>query len=721
MAKKMHSKRRSVAKCPQIMQMEWLECGAACLTMIMAAHGKWVPLEQVRSDCGVSRDGSNAKNILQAARAHGMTAKGFRIEPDEFDGIPLPCIIHWNFNHFVVFMGFKGNQAILNDPARGNVKVPMDEFNRSFTGIALTFEPTADFKKGGKPKSILEFARSRMRGMTLPLIFIVLTGIVTAILGVINPVFSRIFIDRVLSGTNPGWLYWMLLAMLGIALIQFLVTFFQSVYLLKIEGKFAITANAQFLWHVLRLPMEFFSQRMAGDIAMRQDSNQLIASTLLHTIAPQLLNFAMLIIYLVVMLRYSIILTIVGLVTVVLNIALSFIISKKRIAITRVQARDQGKLAGATVAGIDMIETLKSAGAENGFFEKWSGYQASANTASVRFARTNQFLGGIPELLQQVSDLVVLGLGVYFIINGQFTVGMFMAFQGFLRAFMEPVNSIVGAGQVVQEMRTDMERIEDVLKYKADIPEVRTSKDGTYSKLSGAMTMKDVCFGYSKLSAPLLEHFDLELKPGASVAFVGTSGCGKSTLAKLISGLYKPWSGEICFDRKPLAQIPHEVVTASLAVVDQDITIFGDTLSNNLKMWDKSIEDFEMILAAKDAQIHEDIMLRENGYNYTLLEGGRDFSGGQRQRMEIARVLAQDPSIIILDEATSALDAKTEQKVMDAIKRRDITCIIIAHRVSTIRDCDEIIVMDKGKVMERGTHEALIKNDGFYKKLITTE
>jgi ABC-type bacteriocin/lantibiotic exporter with double-glycine peptidase domain len=386
-----------------------------------------------------------------------------------------------------------------------------------------------------------------------------------------------------------------------------------------------------------------------------------------------------------------------------------------------VQARDQGKLAGSTVAGIDMIETLKASGAENGYFETWAGYQAAANSASVRFTKTNQYLGGLPGLLQKLSDLTVLGLGVYFIMNNQFTVGMLLAFQGFLSSFMNPVNSLVRSGQVIQEMRTDMERIEDVLKYKSDVPTARVEKDKEYRKLSGNLSMKDITFGYSKLAPPLLEHFDLELKAGSSVAFVGSSGCGKSTLAKLISGLYKPWDGEICFDGTPVQDVPHEVITGSLAVVDQDITIFEDSVSNNLKMWDKSIEDFEMILAAKDAQIHEDIMLRENGYNYNLMEGGKEFAGGPRQRMEIARVLSQDPSIIILDEATSALDAKTEQEVMEAVKRRDITCIIVAHRLSTIRDCDEIIVLHQGKVMERGTHDVLMKNNGFYTKLITTE
>ncbi|MDR2394677.1 MAG: NHLP family bacteriocin export ABC transporter peptidase/permease/ATPase subunit [Treponema sp.] len=708
--------------CPQIMQMEWLECGAASLTMVLAYHGKWLPLEQVRKDCGVSRDGSNAKNILRAARTYGLTAKGFRMEPEGLKTLPLPCIIHWNCNHFVVFRGFKGPFALLNDPARGEgIKVTWEEFDKSFTGIALTFEPNQDFVKGGKPPSIWGFVASRMQGMGPPFIFIILTGILTAFLGIVNPVFSRVFIDRILSGISPGWLWGLLQLMLGAALIQFIVSLLQSVYFLKVEGKFAVTANIQFLTQVFKLPMEFFSQRMARDIALRQESNQDVAATLLHILGPQILNLAMLIFYFLVMFRYSLPLTLVGVTAVLINVGIARMVSLKRIAITQVQARDQGKLASATIAGIDMIETLKSSGAENRYFEQWSGHQASVNAASVRFTKLNHLLGELPILFEKLSGLLVLGLGVHFIIRGHFTTGMLLAFQSFLTSFIEPVNSLVEAGQAIQEMTTDMERIEDVMNYPVDIPAVKAVKDKAYHKLSGSLSLKNVTFGYSRLAAPLVENFNLELAAGSRVAFVGASGCGKSTLGKLISGLYTPWSGEITFDGIPLREIPREVITSSLAVVDQDITIFEDTIHNNIKMWDKSIEDFEMILAAKDAQIHEDIVVRENGYNYQLMEGGKDFSGGQKQRMEIARILAQDPTIVILDEATSALDAKTEYDVMEAIKRRDITCIIVAHRLSTIRDCDEIIVLDKGKVVERGTHEDLFKNKRVYTRLIQTE
>lgn len=472
------------------------------------------------------------------------------------------------------------------------------------------------------------------------------------------------------------------------------------------------------------MPMEFFSQRMAGDIQQRQSANATIANNLVNTFAPLVLNTAMMIFYLIVMIRYNWILTLVGVVSILLNLIMSRIISKKRVNITRVQMRDEGKLAGSTVAGIEMIETIKASGAENGYFEKWSGYQASVNTQQVKFAKLNEYLGMIPNLVSQLANTVVLILGVLFAIRGEFTVGMIMAFQGFLTSFTQPAMTLITAGQTLQEMRTQMERVEDVMEYPTDVNyenENDTQDDAEYDKLSGTVELKNVTFGYSRLAEPLIENFNLTLKPGSRVAFVGGSGCGKSTLSKLISGLYQPWSGEILFDGKPMKDIDRSVFTGSLAVVDQDIILFEDTIRNNIKMWDTSIEDFEMILAAKDAQLHEDIMQRDGGYDYVITEGGKDFSGGQRQRMEIARVLAQDPTIIILDEATSALDAKTEYEVVRSIKDRGITCIVVAHRLSTIRDCDEIIVMDHGKVVERGTHDELYALNGYYTQLVSNE
>ena len=711
-----------VAKVPVVMQLEALECGAACLCMLMAYYEKWIPLEQVRRDCGVSRDGSKASNVLKAARGYGMVARGFRYEPEDLRAKgKFPCIIHWDFNHFVVCDGFRGNKVYLNDPAKGAYSVSLEVFDRSFTGICLLIEPGEGFEPGGKPKSVLAFAKKRLEGTEAAIAFVTLTTVITSLAGILSAGFSRVFLDQLLTGRDPEWVGPFFLGLGLLTAIQLVSAWVQAVYSLRLSGKMAVVGNASYMWKVLKLPMEFFSQRMAGDVQQRQGANASIAENVVNTVAPLLLSTAMMVFYFVVMIRYSWLLTLVGLSTVLINVWLSRVISEKRINVTRVMMRDQGKLASATVSGVEMIETIKASGAENGFFEKWSGYQASVNTQSVRFARVSEYLGMIPAILSTLSSTAVLILGVWLTMRGAFTVGMIMAFQGFLSSFLAPAGQIISAGQTMQEMRTSMERIEDVMEYPDDPALAAAGGGEDFGKLSGTLTMRGVTFGYSRLAPPLIENFDLELKQGRRVAFVGASGCGKSTLAKLISGLYQPWSGEILFDGKPIDRIDRSVFTGSVAVVDQDIILFEDTIANNIKMWDNSIEDFEMILAARDAQLHEDIMQREGGYQYRLTEGGKDFSGGQRQRMEIARVLAQDPSIIIMDEATSALDAKTEYEVVRSIRDRGITCVVIAHRLSTIRDCDEIVVMDRGRVVERGTHDELMALNGLYRQLVTSE
>ena len=715
---------KGYAKVPSIIQMEELECGAACLAMVLAYYGKWVSLEQVRLECGVSRDGSNARNILLAARNYGMEAKGFRYQPEELKQVgTFPCIIHWNFNHFVVLNGFRGDKVSINDPAKGTVLLTMEEFDKAFTGVCLRFEPSERFTPGGKPESIWAFARERLRNTGPAIAFVILTTVIISIIGAINPVFARVFLDRLITGRNPEWLTPFLLGMAGLAVVQIAVDLVKTLQSLKIEGKLAVTASSGFMWHILHLPMEFFAQRMAGDISNRRTANENIASALIDTIAPLLLDFAMLIFYLVVMMRYSLLLTVVGVLSIVLNLAMATLISKERVNITRVQLRDISKLSGATVSGIEMIETIKASGAENGYFQRWAGYQAAVNSATVRYSKLNQYFGSIPGVISGIANVAVLSLGVWLTMQGRFTAGMILAFQGLFSAFAEPAQNLISAGQSIQEMRSSMERIQDVLRYRTDVSAntANPSAEQEYDKLRGNIELCNVTFGYSRLAPPLIENFSMTVGPGQRVAFVGPSGCGKSTLLKVISGLYQPWSGEILFDGKPRETYPHEVIASSLAVVDQDVTLFEDTVRNNIKMWDESIEDFAMLMAARDAQIHSDIMQRENGYDGRVLSGGADWSGGQRQRLEIARVLAQDPTIVILDEATSALDAKTEHEVVRSINDRGVTCVVIAHRLSTIRDCDEIIVLNRGKVVERGTHDELYARGGLYAQLVSNE
>ena len=713
-----------VVRVPQVIQMEDLECGAAALTMVLAYYNKWIPLEQVRRDCGISRDGSNADNVMRAAQGYGLTVE--LSHPDAEEIIhhgQFPCIIQWNDTHYLVLDGFRHGKAYVSDPAFGAYTVELENFGFCYTGTCLNFCPGESFEPSGKPKSIWRFARRKLAGCGAAFALVVISTVISSLTGLITPGMTKVFSDRLLTGQNPEWFGPFMAIMAALAAVELTVTWIESVYSLKANGKIAVVGNSEYMWHVLRLPMEFFSQRMAGDICGRRQQNAMIASTLINSFAPLVLQSIMMIFYLVVMVRYSWQLSLIGIASIVVNFFVSAYIAKKRTNIMLITNRDSGKLSGSTIAGIEMVESIKASGAENGYFEKWSGYQASVNAGTVEFTKLNTYVGMIPSIVSTVTDTLIFMGSVWLCMRGEWTVGMIAAFSGFLNAFTTPALMLVDVSQMVQEMRSDMERIEDVMDYPTDVPETSALPDENteYDKLSGKIELRHVTFGYSPLAAPLIEDFSMTLEPGQRVAFVGSSGCGKSTLAKLISGLYKPWSGEILFDGKPIDEIDRSVFTGSLSVVDQDITIFEDTIADNIKMWDNSIEDFEMILAARDAQIHEDIMQRDGGYRYKLAEGGKDLSGGQRQRLEIARVLSQDPTAIILDEATSALDAKTEYDVVRSISERGITCIVIAHRLSTIRDCDEIIVLDHGHVVERGTHDELYARGGAYAQLVTSD
>lgn len=715
---------RGAPKVPVIMQMESLECGAACLAMVLAYYGKWIPLEQVRVDCGVSRDGANAGNMLRAARGYGLQAKGYRYETETLRKKgTFPCIIHWNFRHFVVLTKFRGNRAYLCDPAKGSYSVPIEVFDESFTGICLMLSPGENFVRSGKPKSVLAFARKRLRGAGTSIAFVVLASLAAALFGVLKPAASRFFLDRLLTGVNANWFYPFIGIISALAALELLVSAVSVLMSNRLNARMEACSSSLFFWKVLHLPMEFFSQRMAGDILDRHASNATIAETLVNTLAPLFLNMVMVIVYLVFMLKYSCLLTLVGLVAILLNLTMSHVMAHMRINVIRVKMQHEGKLNAATVAGIEMIETIKASGAEHGFFERWTSYQAGVNTQAIRYAKIDQYMGLIPAGISALSNTLVMALGVLLTMQGEFTIGMVMAFQGFLTAFSAPASSLIESGQRLQEMRSEMERVEDVMEYSTDPLFEGTGDEAAESrkKLSGDISIKGVSFGYSRLENPMIEDFNLTVKAGSKVAIVGPSGCGKSTAAKLIAGLYQPWSGEILYDGKPVRKIDRGVFTGSLAVVDQEIILFEDTIADNIRLWDDSIDDFQVIQAARDAQLHEDIMQREGGYQYKIREGGKDFSGGQRQCMEIARMLAQEPTIIVMDEATSALDARTEREVIDAIMARGITCIMVAHRLSSIRDCDEILVMDRGRVVERGRHEQLVAAGGLYARLVANE
>lgn len=707
---------------PLVIQMEELECGAAALAMILHYYRYWIPLEQARADCGVSMAGVNAKNIIEAARSYGLTAKGWHVEAEELkkDG-PFPCIIHWGFNHFVVLCGFKGEKVVINDPARGKLNVDWDEFDREYTGVSLFFEPSEEFKPLGHPKSILEYSKEKLKGTGSAIVFAVITTSVAALLQIAKPAFARTFIDRLLPGDEPDYLKFFILLFLLFTLTTVVTEFISAIYSLKIEAKLAAKGSSNYLWKVLHLPMLFFSQRHVSDISDRQMMNASVANTLIQTFAPQILQLFMLIIYLVIMIRYSLILTLIGVGAIFLNLLFSVLFTVKRNNLARVTQRNEAALSSETMSGITMIETIKSSGSERGFFGRWSGYQARVNNQKIQNTKLDLLLNTIPYSITVLANVIVLGIGVLLIINRHFTSGMLMAFQGYLSAFMNPAVSLISAGQSIQEMKTKMERIDDVMNYPEDAVFKAENDAQSVSKLSGKIELDHVSFGYSKRSKPLFDDLSLTIKPGSKTAIVGRSGCGKSTLVKLISGLYQPDSGDIKIDDHSLTDIDRKTRLSSISVVDQESVLFDDTVLENIRLWDDSITGDSVENAIKDAWCYYDIKTYDDYLMHRILDGGQNLSGGQRQRLEIARALSRDPSILILDEATSALDSETESKIMKAIKARNITTIIVSHRLSAIKDCDEIIVIDHGNIVQRGTHNELFSRNGLYKELVSNE
>ena len=708
-----------LAKVPQVMQMEVVECGAASLTMILAHYGKWLPLEEVRAACGVSRDGSSAKMILQAARNYGLDAKGFRMSPEALEG-KQPAIIHWNFEHFVVFRGFdRKGRACINDPGIGPVKWPMEEFRKHYTGVCLTFEPTEKFEKGGQQTSILSYMKKNLNGVSEAFWLTFSFALMGAFVALLSPLFTRIFLDEILSGKNADWVKWFFIGMGALAVFQFFVVLLQSRYTKRVAGALALKSNKDYLRHLLRLPMSYFAMRHVGDLQQRMHLNQEITNSLIEVLAPQVINIGLLVLYLFLMFSYSFWLTIIGFVAAGVNLAIVHYFANLRINLIRSMEQCEGQYFSATVSCIDNMESIKAAGAETGFFKYWSGLWAHKFNVNANADKQQAQVALLPVMANALCSVAVLVLGAYLILQGDLTVGMLMAFQGFMGSFLAPVNELVNGSQKIVEMRSQMERVEDVMKYPEDHRE--SEKEILQGKLGGLLEMKHVTFGYSPIQPPLIEDFNLRVEPGHSVALVGPSGCGKSTLAKLISGLYKPWSGEILYDGRPIESIPNEELTNSVAVIDQNVVLFDDTIAQNIRMWDPSIEDFTLMMACNDAEIRADIVSRPEGFDTKIVKGGQNFSGGQRQRFEIATALAREPIVLIMDEATSALDPKTEDEVMKRIRRMGPTQVIVAHRLSTIRDCDEIIVMDQGKILQRGRHEELMAQEGFYQKLMKSE
>ncbi len=717
---------------PTVLQMEAVECGAASLAMILAYYGAHISLEELRVQCGVSRDGSKASNVLKAARTYGMEAKGYKKEAEDLRYMTMPVIIHWNFNHFLVLEGIKGNKVYLNDPASGRRVVSYAELDQSFTGIVLCFKPCENFHRTSKTHTSSKMLSSLCKRNVATLCFLGITGLLLVAPGLIIPMLSQFFVDTILSQHQDGWFTMLAAAFALVLIMRLALSLTERLLIVRLKTKLAAELSGSFLWKLLHLPMTFFSQRYAGDIAGRIESNMNIADSLSGKLMSAVVDVCTALLYLILLFRLNALLTVLCIGITLINVFVVMAVQEKLKMGSQRMLQDGGKLDGVSINGLQMAETLKAGGTEDSFFSKWAGYQAKYVNSYQEVSTISGVLTILPDVLSRLTEVIILIMCARGVMLGAMTFGMFIAYQQLMAGFLAPVVRTVGFSADFQALDTDIRRTGDVMNYRDAntacassepvMPAQRIASIEKEGKLQGSVRLDNITFGYSILEPPLVENFCLDLKPGMRVALVGGSGCGKSTIAKLVSGLNQPWSGTLYLDDIPDSQIPREIRSASVAMVDQDISVFNGTIKDNITMWVSDVPERELIRAAKDSCIHDDIMRRPGGYYSLIEEGGRNFSGGQLQRLEIARALVTNPRVLVMDEATSALDARSERIISDNIRRRGCTTIVIAHRLSTVRDCDLILVLEHGHVIQSGTHEQLSKDkDGLYASLIQAQ
>ena len=712
----------SRVRAPIVLQMDAAECGAASLAMVLAYHGRWAPLEELRLRCGVSRDGTKASNILKVAREFGLGAKGFRKEPGELANLPLPSIIHWNFNHFLVFEGVERGLAHLADPALGRRTVPVAELEECFTGVVLAFEPTPEFKRGGAPAPVWGALLRKLARSRAGLGLVLAATIALVAPGIVSASFAKIFIDQILVQGHANLIRPLVVGMIATAALRGALMGLQAHALSRLESKLALVSAAEMVWRLLRLPVAFFTQRHAGDLAQRVAALEDVAQLLSSGVAQAALGVAGAGVFALAMAAFDWKLTLIAVPLTLTNALALVLVGQKREAAAQRLFKERSLVSASTVGLLASIETLKAGGFERDAFTRWAGFHAKELAAGRAFDETGVTVSAVPPLVAALTYAILLGVGATQVTARAISVGDLVAFLALAVSFADPIGRLVALGGQMQQIKANLSRAGDIAAYPLDPRAGETPAApglvSTKPRLSGRVQLQGVAYGYNPLDPPILKPFDLDLAPGARVALVGASGSGKSTIGKLIAGLYAPWQGEILFDGRPLAELPREVVANSLGFVDQNIFLFEGSVRNNLTLWDAGAPEAALIEALRDAEILADVALRPGGLDAAVAEGGANFSGGQRQRLEIARALVGDPSLLVLDEATAALDPIVEKRIDENLRRRGCACVIVAHRLSTIRDCDEIVMLARGEAIGRGTHTQLLASCPEYAEMI---
>ncbi|WP_432148897.1 NHLP family bacteriocin export ABC transporter peptidase/permease/ATPase subunit [Streptomyces sp. bgisy029] len=708
---------------PTVLQMEAVECGAAALAMVLAHHGRHVPLEELRIACGVSRDGSRASNVLKAARSYGLRATGMQMEATALTEVRAPAVLFWEFNHYVVYEGpgrRLGRRGVyVNDPDKGRRFVPDEDFDTSFTGVVLVLEPSGDFRRGGRKPGVLRAIPDRLRSTRPTLLAALLASLLLVAVGAAVPALSRTYIDIFLIGNQTSLLGPLFASMAAMVVLTAVLTGLQQANLLRGRIISSTLGSARFLRHLLRLPVTFFAQRSPADLVQRLQSNDSVAETLARDLAAAGVDGVVVILYALLMWTYDPQLTVVGVLIALLNIVAMRVVIRLRAAHTQKLRADTARLTNTSYTGLQLIETMKATGGEDGYFRRWAGQHATTLEEQQRLGVPSAVLSVVAPTLATLNSALILWIGGLRAVDGYLSVGLLVAFQALITRFTAPITRLNGVAGRIQDFAADVARLRDVENFPVDPLYARDVPEAGTRRLTGHVTLEDITFGYSPLDQPLLTGFSLSVGPGRQIALVGGSGSGKSTVSRLISGLYTPWEGTIRIDGQRLDDIPRGSLAASVSFVDQDIFLFEGTVRDNVALWDPSITDEAVVTALRDAELYEDVIARRpEGIHGRVEQDGRNFSGGQRQRLEIARALVRRPSVLVLDEVTSALDARTEQAVIANLRRRGCACVVIAHRLSTVRDSDEILVLDHGTVVERGRHEALVAAGGPYAELV---